>query len=252
MKPIRFSNLRWMAKSPAHYNYALTHPPDETKAMRFGSALDALLFKTKQVLVFEGKSRNSKAWDTFAAERPEAVLLTTPQQEIVLGMLASVQANSQAMDLLNGGKQQQRIAWKIGDRDCAGTPDVWAPSRVVELKSTRNANPDWFQYDARKMGYHVQLAWYTFALQTLGLVKAGAENWIVAVESSPPHPVTIFQLTERAQQEGAKLWRLWFERLLVCEQADSWPGYTAATVPLDTPDTDSLTLKVEGEDLEVE
>lgn len=215
--------------------------------MRLGDALDALLFKTKEVRTFEGSSRRGKAWDKFVEDNPESVLLTVPEQIDTLGMLASLQANSAAMDLLNG-KCQQRIEWEINGRQCQGTPDVAGPNRIVELKSTRSANPDWFPWDARKMGYHAQLTWYGHGLN----LPVTAEYWIIAVESSPPYPVTLFKLTERAVTEGEKLWRLWFERLLVCEATDTWPAYTAAPVPFDTPDVESLTLKIEGEEVEVE
>jgi hypothetical protein len=247
MNPVRFSTLKYMARSPAHYRQALIEPPKQTKAMRLGDALDALLFKTKEVRAFEGSSRRGKAWDKFVEDNPESVLLTTPEQEHALSMLASVQANSAAMDLLNG-KCQQRMEWKLNGRDCAGTPDVVTPTRIVELKSTRSANPDWFPWDARKMGYHAQLCWYANGLN----LPPTTELWIIAVESAPPYPVTLFKLTERAVLEGQKLWRLWFERLLVCEATDTWPAYTAAPVPFDTPDMEGLTLKIEGEDVEVE
>jgi len=251
--PVRFSNLKWLAKSPAHYAWNLAHPMKQTKAMRYGDALDGLLFKTRDVLTLDGATRRSKAYDKFAEDHPEAVLLTAPQQDIVLGMLAAVQGNKEAMDLLSGlpGKMQKTIKWCFNDRECSGTPDVFDLVRVVELKSTRNANPDFFPWDARKMAYHAQLAWYTEGLSRSGHVEP-QQRFIVAVESTAPYPVTIFKLTDRAFDEGTKLWRLWFERLLVCEQSDTWPGYCAATVPFDTPDMDHLVLKIEGENVEVE
>jgi len=174
--------------------------------------------------------------------------------------LMALQSNSAAMELL-AGKKQEKLTWFMNDRQCSGIPDVYLPAlkrwpdnssgRVVELKSARSVNPDYFPYDSRKFGYHVQLSWYRNALATLGLVEPNAGCFIVAVESSAPYPVTIFELTERALLEGEKLWRLWFERLLVCEASNTWPEYTQARVPLDVPDSESLTLTIEGEEVEV-
>jgi len=249
--PVRFSALKNMALSPAHYRWYADHPIKQTKPMLYGDALDSLLFGTKEVLTFDGASRRTKAWTIFADENPEAVLLLAPEREQVDGMLASLQANSEAMDWLRG-TVQTKIEWEMNGRKCSGTPDAFTRNRVAELKSTRSANPDRFQNDGRHRAYHAQLAWYHNGLHELGLVDKNADCAIVAVESSPPYPVTIFKLTGRAYDEGTKLWRLWFERLLVCEQSEKWPAYCESIVPFETPDTEGLTLKIDGEEMEIE
>lgn len=154
------------------------------------------------------------------------------------------------MELLTGDRQQV-TRWAMNGRSCQGTPDVFLRNRVVELKSTRSANPDWFQYDARKLAYHAQLAWYANGLVQAGRIDPNPKLFIVAVESTAPYPVTIFELTPQAVEAGNKLWRLWFERLLVCEASNTWPAYTEAVVPFDVPDTGEFILKIEGEDVEV-
>lgn len=248
--PLRFSCLKFMGRSPAHYRYALDHPMRQTKSMLLGSGLDALYFGTNEVLTFEGASRRTKAWTAFADENPESVLLLPPERASCDGMLAALQANSKAVELL-AGERQETLRWAMGTRECEGTPDVFGPDKVVELKTTINASVFKFPWDARKLAYHAQLAWYWNALHDLKLTANDAKCWIVAVESTPPHPVTIFQLTERAFTEGAKMWRGWFERLLVCEATDCWPAYSDAVVPLDTPDSDSVSLIIGGEETEV-
>lgn len=250
--PVRFSSLKYMAQSPAHYACALAKPKKQTKAMLLGDALDAMFFRTKEVLVFEGASRRGKNWDTFAEQNPEAVKLLAPEQLQCDGMLQALQAHKEAMNLLAEGQCQKQIEWTMSGRPCRGTPDCFTRNQIVELKTCRTANPNYFPYDARKMAYHAQLAWYLFGLVTAGLAESKAACSIVAVESSPPYPVTIFSVSNRAFDEGTKLWRLWFERLLVCEASNVWPAYTEAVVEFDTPDTDSLTLTVEGEEMEID
>ncbi len=250
-EPLRFSSLKRMAQSPAHYRHYLTNPQKQTKPMLLGDALDALVFGHKELAVFDGKSRRGEAWTNFADEHPEAVLLLAPEHEQVKGMAASVQANKQASELLTG-TTQETIRWNIGQRECRGTPDAFTQDRLVELKTTRNANPYKFMTDGRYMGYHAQLVWYFDGLRTLGKIGRDGSCLIVAVESSPPFPVTIFQLTQRAIIEGSKLWNLWFNRLMVCEESNLWPAYSDAIVPFETPDTEGLTLKIDGEEMEIE
>jgi hypothetical protein len=257
MTPIRFSNLKYFAQSPAHYKYWLDHARPETKSLRFGDALDALLFQTKPVLTFDGGARRGVKWDAFEAANPGATILIPKEAEPVNGMLAAIKAHKpnpgepSAMELLTG-ETQQKLSWTMGGRACQGTPDVFTAKRVVELKSGRTVHPDWFLYDACKYGYHAQLAWYANALQILKLVEPNPECYIVAVESSPPFPVTIFKLSDKAILEGTKLWKLWFERLLVCEASNAWPEYTSAVVPFDLPDSEGITLQIGGEEVEVE
>jgi len=121
---------------------------------------------------------------------------------------------------------------------------------LADLKTCRSAHPDWFQWDARKMGYHAQLDWYGNGLERRGEGRP-MRSFLVAVENTPPHVVTIFEATERALLEGRKLWSLWFERLRVCEDSNEWPGYSQGAVPFDTPDSEGISLSIEGEDVEV-
>jgi hypothetical protein len=94
-------------------------------------------------------------------------------------------------------------------------------------------------------------AWYRRALIECGF-GTPASYWIVAVESAPPYPVTVFRLTDNAIEQGERACRAWLERLLVCESADCWPTYTEAAVPFDIADADEgFTLRIDGEDVEV-
>lgn len=252
IEPLRFGALKMMGKSPAHYRHYLDNPPKQTKAMLLGDTLDTLTFGGKEINVFEGSSRRGKAWDTFIKETPDGIRLLLSEYETACEMQESLRNNLQAMELLMCGQSQSTQYWKLGARECRGTPDVFSETKIIDLKTTRNANPYKFQIDGRFMGYHAQLAWYFDGLRSLGLIDSDAECYIVAVESSPPYPVVTFKLSQRAMIEGTKLWNLWFSRLMVCEETNVWPGYSDAIVPFETPDTENITLKIEGEELEVE
>jgi hypothetical protein len=104
----------------------------------------------------------------------------------------------------------------------------------------------------RWYGYHSQLAWYRRALIE-SRFGTPASLWIVAAESAPPYPVTVFRLTEQAIEQGERACRSWLELLKVCEESDSWPAYTDAVVPFDVPDdeSESFTLTIDGEETEV-
>lgn len=265
MKPLHFSHLKNMAESAAHAYYYGEHGLEQTSSMRLGAGVDALVFpKTaqeyqdqcvltlatgvRQVLLYEGR-RSGKAWEEFRSTHADAIILIESEKRKVYGMAEAVARKADAMRVLSGN-QQRTIKWRIGNRECAGTPDAFGADYLSELKSTKSARPERFEYDGRHRGYHAQLAWYDNGLVLSKLAKPRS-HYVVAVESKAPHPVTVFELTERAKDQGTRLWRLWYEQFLTCEESGCWPEYVEGIVPFDVPDESPFVLRVDGEEQEV-
>lgn len=231
---IHISRLRLMAKSAAHYAYG--YGETETYAMERGEAVHSLILNEGRRIVSweKGRPRRGKDYAAFAAANPGALILTDSEGAKARAMAESVLRCPEAVRVLQGQREKQR-AWKIGGRDCAGTPDVVGSSYVTELKTCPSSNPDRFTWHSLKLGYHAQLAWYLDGLVLSGV--AGVENaYVVAVEAAAPYPVTVLCLTARALEQGRRLYRTWWERLQVCEEADEWPAYAQGVVALDVPD----------------
>lgn len=252
LQPVRFSTLKRIGQSPAHYKWFLDHPAEPTKAMRLGTAVDALLFGTKPVPPATCASRRSKEWATFEADNPDSVLLTRSEYITAQEMADSLSRHKQAMEFLSGGNRQQTLKWEMDDRECSGTPDRWCPEVLSDLKSGVTSDPARVPWQVLKLAYHAQLDWYGNAITFHNGGRRPKRSVLVFVEQSAPYVVTIFEATEADLLKGRKLWRLWFERLLVCEANDSWPGYCESVVPLALPDSEGITLQVDGEEMEVQ
>lgn len=246
LPPVRYSWLKHMARSPAHVRHALDHAGDDTRALRLGRATHSYLLGGDEVILYEGR-RAGAAWEAFESSHPGAVILIASEMEHVNGMRESLHRHDQAMELLSGPHREETIRWKIGDRDCQSTPDVWGGYRLTELKTTKCADPERFKRDAIWRGYHGQASFYQRALLHRGFAASVVS--IVAVESTPPYPVTILELTPRALEAGEKLWRGWFERLLVCEASNYWPAYSESIVEFDVEDSGETTIVIDGEDV---
>lgn len=239
-EPVRFSHLKQMARSPAHYIESLRGRPD-TASLRRGRIVDALVFGETPV-VFDG-TRRSKAYEQFEAQHEGADIFTISEYEDARPIADSILKNpehSEAARLLRGGAIKTRIFWEWLGRARTGEPDV-AGEFLVDLKVTRCAQPDVFKRDALRFAYHAQLADYRN-----GLILSGAqppsECYIVAVETAPPYPVTVLRLTERTIEQGERLCRLWMERLLACEAANYFPGYVQSFVDFDIENELDLTF----------
>jgi hypothetical protein len=248
---VRFRHLVACGLSAQHGKFVLDGgEDDETYAMERGTAVHALLFGTRKVVGYhEGKVRRGAEWDRFLAANNDAEILTAKEFAKASAMAEAVRTNQLAMQVLfgDGAVHEREACWKMLGRNCAGTPDVRAPGYIAELKTSVSAQPERFRWQVLRMHYHAALAWYMQGVALSGLGQPQAA-FIVAVESSPPHPVTVHRLTPRTLDIGARLVRLWMERLIGCEASGEWPGYSQSILELDLGDEEDVPL-IYGEEV---
>lgn len=122
--------------------------------------------------------------------------------------------------------------------ECKGRTDWLSPAEgggyhLVDLKTSRTADPRMFGRDAAKYGYHNQLAWYRAGARSNGLRIASVV--IVVVESAAPHDVVVYTLMsdqiEKGESENTDL----LGRVKACRESGKWPGRFAEYTPLDLP-----------------
>jgi hypothetical protein len=242
LEPLRFSRLKLMSKSAAHFQAGFG---GESSAMRKGTAVHSyMLGGADKVVLYEGGARNPKfkVWQEFQAANDGKLILIPSELGAADGMRRSLEAHPRAMELL-AGIQEQRIDWVDMGRACRGTPDVvhlipdgkgGAKKIGVELKTCVTSHPERFAWQCRKMSYHAQCAWYKHGLERSMAYPAGpvTEFFVVAVESTAPYPVTVFRFDEESLIMGHKQNRLWLEQLLGCERSGHFPAYTECDVAL--------------------
>lgn len=247
--PTRYSLLKTMEASPAHYLEATQHEQDDSlasrlgafasdrkAAFRIGSAIHAMLTDGK-VLVYDGRrDPRVKAWQDFQAEAEAngvAEILIASEMVTVRGVVDAIRAREDAMRLLfDGTTIEKRIDWTWMGKAVRSTPDARTKSYTVDLKSARTSDPELFKRQNRQLFYHAQAELYARAMEEAGEGRP-ADAFVIAVEKTRPHPVTIFRFTDEMLELGAKLNRKWMERLLQCEQANSWPAYTRPGTVID-------------------
>lgn len=248
--PVRFSNLKQMAQSPAHYFQACQRDQDGpgTLAMKLGSGVHAMLFGQPWV-AYPGR-RAGKEWDAFELEHAGSVILNEREAATAKATADAVRANPLAASLLLAPDVvvEKRLDWMRDGRACRGTPDAVGDGFIVDLKTTKCAEPVRFVKDATWRGYHAQVAFYAAALETLG--RQVTDLYIVAVESAAPHCVTVLRLDSSAWLAGNALVGSWWQRLRVCEESNEWPGYTDAMVRFGVEDNGDR-LIIGGEEMDI-
>jgi len=257
--PTRFSLLKRMEQSPAHYHYACQLPQndslasrlgalttDRSGALRFGTAVHTFLLGDMTRVEKYPARRAGKAWEAFrveCAERGVVEILNEREYTNATEVAAAIRRNERAMRLMfDGTIVEQRIDWNFVGKLCRSTPDARSPHHCTDLKTARSAHPVEFVRQALRLHYHAQQALYADAIEANGEPRP-AESFLIAVEKSPPHPVSILRLTDRALEAGAKLCRLWVEQVLTCEATGRWPEYLD---DIGSFDIDDLELEFDG------
>ena len=238
--PVRYSNLKHIGRSPAHYLHAINHPREDSGPLRIGRLVHWHVLgampddEDGRVVIYDGERRGN-AWKQFAAEHDGSEIVTAKEWETALPIADAVRHNALAMSLIEGALCEQPIAWSIAGRAMSSRPDAYrAGGALVDLKTTNDASPAAFQRLVHKFAYHAQAAMYQDALASLGIETTGA--FLVAVETKAPHPVTVFQLTRAMLEHGRRTYRGWLETLRTCEDSNQWPEYAQTVVQCDIPE----------------
>jgi hypothetical protein len=236
LEPLHFSQLKKLARSPAHY--ACPEEEDTASLLRGRATHAYMLGQKHRVVLYEDGKRDlrQEKYRDFVAAHPDSEILIPSEMADVAGMRASLERHPRAMELLEG-EQERTIQWDIGGRRCEGTPDVLRlftdRKRLVELKTDQCSAPDLFKWKARRRYfYHAQVDWYSNGCElTMSYPQLPVdEHFVIAVESKPPYPVTVFNVRESILKAGRKQWRIWFEQLRTCEASNTFPPYVQSDV----------------------
>lgn len=229
-EPVRFSHLKAYGRSPAHGYHSRVSEWKPTQAMQMGTMVHGIWSDSGKYIAYPGAVRRGKEYDSFVAEHPDTEILLQTDYDNARFMVDALNACPDAVRCLTG-IQEKTLLFDWNGLRCRATPDVRGENWLTELKTTANAAPQFWNWHFMKMAYHAQMS-----MQALGAPNKIDNFFIVAVESKPPYPVTIYELQERALEAGKKLLVLWSEQLKACESSRFWPGYSQSVVPLDIPE----------------
>ena len=217
-----------------HGHHARLVEAEQNAAMERGTGVHALIFGTRKVCGYPGPTRRGKDFDAFVAEHPDHEILTMADFNKACRMADAVRECKLAQPMLQGTTEETLLFRWMG-LDCRATPDIRGDDYITELKTSATSDPLRFAWHALRMHYHAQMCMQTIACATAKRMSAKS-CYIVCVEATEPHPVTVFQLTDRALLAGNKLLMLWAERFKNCELSGVWPAYADCVVPLDVAD----------------
>ena len=157
------------------------------------------------------------------AEMQGKPVLSHDQVDLVEQMASGVAMNDQAVDLLLYGRSEGVLRAEYCGTPCQIRIDWMHPHRgIVDFKTADDVT--WFEADARRYGYHRQMAFYRAVLAQV--IDQYVPVHLVAVEKKEPFRCGVWRVSDDtltiAQRENEAAIR----RLLVCRERDEWPtGY---------------------------
>lgn len=224
------TSLKTLAtKTPAHYQWDKAHPKT-SDAFDLGTVAHSLILEGDEsgVRVIEVEDKRGAKWTVPADEARAAgqIPLTSKEWAQVKGMRDAVMAHPAAGKLFTGHKAEQSIFWEEDGLMLKCRPDAAHRGLLVDLKTTRDANPNEFGKTAHEYGYHQSAAHY------IDGVKAATGEELpfhfVLVEKTEPYLVSVVELDVEAVNIGRQLndraKRIYRE----CVETNTWPGYPAA------------------------
>jgi len=229
---VRATLLKLLSRSPAHAKAFIDGGfHEESLSMRLGSGGHALLFGTPPVVTFPGV-RRGKAWDEFEKANEGAVILNEREHAIATGIANAVRCHPDADRLLfePGTQHEVLVEWLLGGRRCTARVDSLGLRYLSDLKCVQDASPQRFPWQARRMLWCLQMAWYVDGCELAGI--GPREPYLIAVENAAPHNVQVYRLTDEDLDFGRAQYDAAFDRLMDCEATGAWPGYADGILPL--------------------
>jgi hypothetical protein len=165
----------------------------------------------------------TKAFSEWAETQGKPVL-SHEQVALIEQMASGVAMNDEAVDLLLYGRSEGVVRAEYCGTPCQIRIDWVHPHRgIVDFKTCDDLT--WFEADARRYGYHRQMAFYR-AVLAKAIDGMLVPVHLVAVEKKEPFRCGVWRVSDDtltiAQRENEAAIR----RLLSCRERDEWPtGY---------------------------
>jgi|GEM_PF-238205 len=238
IEAVNWTTLREMDRSPAHYKQRLEQPREDTTRLATGRAAHTAVFEPDRFpldyAVYRGeKTRASNEYKEFAAANEGRTILKEDEYTRTIAIRDAVRSHPVAGPLLAEGEPEVSLVWTDPDTGlaCKARPDWIGPGLLVDLKTTADVDTHAFGRIATRLLYHCKMAHAHNGLRVLG--GGPVEAKIIAVETEPPHDVTVFAIDDdqlwNGEQTAARLLR----RVAECRERGHWPGRYEAEQRLD-------------------
>lgn len=250
LEAINNSTLGHFAKSALHAQEYMLNPPPPSDAMELGTAFHTAILEPKRFKVeYAGApvcDRRTKVgkdtWNSFTESNANKTVLPKDEMDSCMRMADAVHRNETASALIKAnGANEVVVVWEDDETGvlCKSRTDglriVGEWSYLLDLKSTRDAGRRDFAKSIYNYGYHRQIAMYLDGLTAVTNDARHRRPVLIAVESSPPFAVAVYELEPESVEQGRVEYRDFLRQYANCVETGKWPGYAEGLQPINIP-----------------
>jgi len=247
------SDLKLIARSPAHYQWAKANPKPDSDSQIAGRALHAAIlepdvFKERYAIVpadapnkptisqINAKNPSAKSieaiewWGRFEEASQGKEIISTAKYDEWMRTGEYVRQHPELRALIDIGIKEEAVFGYDPETGmlCRAKMDLRAQTAsglvLCDLKSSEDARPKAFQRAAFNYGYFSQGALYTDIHDWAGL--GTVDIFINAVfERDPPHAVKLYEIPASQLERGRAEYRKALNTYADCIASNIWPAY---------------------------
>lgn len=208
LTPLSYSSLKEFMKSPAHFIAYKNRVYKESPAMRLGTAVHAALLEPDKFKSDYDTTPLRKGTKAYKELDGSKIWLNSSDWATVQGIKRKLKLNVEAADLLATCELREvEVKGDINGIPFRGFVDATyrvflnAPADykeqdiIIDIKTTQDASPEGFARSVYNYSYHLQAAIYTE-------LTGAKQFYIIAIESSSPYSVVIYNLSQDALDSG--------------------------------------------------
>lgn len=247
-KSISYSSLKHFKKSPLEWVSYIMSPYKETEPMLVGKLVDEMVFNpdtfTERYFKFLNGDWRTKAGkemlENAKAEAGERKLIKFEIWQQAESMVQAIMNNTDARKILDQVTEvHPKYYWddQTGLR-CSVELDGRGEKIIVELKTDKDARPEFFGKSAINNDYHLQTA---FCLQGHShKIEGTPDFYYLVVEKEPPYNVAVYLADEDYINYGMFEMRKYLDEFKLCAETNSFHqsyefrqtlGYNLLTIP---------------------
>lgn len=229
------SDLDLLAKSP--YLLKLKkdgkYQSEASPSQILGSAVHKLVLEKDDFINefaiepnLDKRTKDGKAeYNEFLAKNSHKIIIKSDEFEKADLIANSVLEMKATANFLKDGKAEQSYFSEIDGVKVKCRPDFYNENLglIIDLKTTSDASPNGFMKSIANFNYHIQTAFYSDILRSLG--KKVNKFLFIAVETKEPYLVGFYELDEAAIEKGREKYKELLNLWKWCVENDCYFQY---------------------------
>ena len=205
----------FMDNPPRKFQHLISNPPKPSSAMKFGTAFHMLALEGMDTFLkhyavepdgVDKRTTLGKAtWEKFLEQSQGREHLSHKDYKIISTMEMNLRESQHSLLLSNCDEFEKIYLWKNNRHGilCKGKLDAVNTKKkyIVDLKTTRSAEPVAFMETIINQKYLMQAAFYCDAL-------GYKDYYIYAIEKSKPYCVGVYKVSEQSLSTGRELYNM--------------------------------------------